>query len=570
MNDQPPPDATPTARPNVAVVHARGHRRRRLSWIWSVPIITALIGAWLVWHTLEERGPLVTVTFSTAEGLAAQQSKVRHKDVEMGAVEEITLSPDFKYVIVTIRMKKEATPLLREGAIFWVVKPRFFAGSVSGLQTVLSGAFIELRPGPASGAPKYEFQGEENPPVLTSDAQGTTFRLTAARIGSISIGSPIFFRDQNVGEVLGWNVEDMAERVTILAFVRDPFDKYVRDATRFWNASGLSVNLTPKGLQVELESVRALLMGGIAFDTPNEGLSSPRGHVDQVFMLHPNKDAADSAIYVRSPTLAAVFHGPVGGLVKGSPVTLRGLSIGEVESVRLEHDNATDNVVAVAHFFVEPNRIVATMSTPDAPIETRLPQLIHRGLRVKIENANLLTGAKALALDLYPHSGPAAMSVRNGVMVIPSMEGTGDAFAAAATLMDKINAIPFDQIGRNLNETLSGANTLINDPDFKAVADTLRDTLRSVQVFLATLNRGAEPVAQKLPALATHLDEALKRADRLISSVENGYGNNSQINRDAARLLVQLSDAARSIRVLADLLARNPEALIRGRTSQSP
>ena len=568
MSDQPTTE--PASRPRVAVVHARGHRRRRLSWIWAIPLVTAAIGAWLVWHTLDERGPLITVTFATAEGLTANQSKVRHKEVEMGSVERIDLSPDMKGVIVTIRMTKEAAPLVTDQAIFWVVKPRFFAGSVSGLQTVLSGAYIELRPGATLGSPRFAFVGEENPPVLRADAQGTTFRLTSPRIGSLSLGSPIFFRDQLVGEVLGWNVSEMAENVTILAFVREPFDKYVRDATRFWNASGLSVELGAKGLQIQLESVRALLLGGIAFDTPQEGLNTPRGQLDQTFPLHPNKEAADAAIYFRSPTMAAVFHGSVLGLTKGAPVRLRGLTVGEVESVHLEFDGSGDNVVAVARFFVEPSRIIAGPAQPSGPVQARLAQLVHRGLRIKLDSGNLLTGSKTLSLDLYPNAEPVVMAVRDGALVVPVIEGAGDAIASAAALMDKLGAIPFDEIGRNLNNTLAGTSTLVNDPDFKAVADALRETLRGVQGFITTLNRGIDPVTQKLPGLTTHLDDALKRTDRLIASIEAGYGSNSQLNRDANRLMVQLSEAARSIRVLADLLARNPEALIRGRTSQGP
>lgn len=572
MNDQPSPGiGAPAARPRVAVVHARGHRRRRLSWIWAIPIVTALIGAWLVWHTLDERGPLITVTFSTAEGLTANQSKVRHKDVEMGSVERISLSQDLKSVIVTIRMKKEAAPLLTEQTIFWVVKPRFFAGSVSGLQTVLSGAYIEIRPGPSDGAPRTAFVGEENPPILRADAKGTTFRLSAARIGSLSLGSPVFFRDEHVGEVLGWNPAEMAESVTVIAFVREPYDKYVRSATRFWNASGLSVELGPKGLQVQLESVRALLMGGIAFDTPSNELATPPATPDQVFPLHTSKDAADNAIYIRSPPLAAIFTGSVLGLAKGSPVRLRGMTIGEVEQVQLELDHGSGTLVAVARFFVEPNRIAGAMTRADSPVQLRLGQLIHRGLRVKLESGNLLTGSKALSLDFYPEAAPLEMTVRDGAMVIPVIEGSGgDPIASASAVMDRLAAIPFDQIGRNLNDTLAGTSTLVNDPDFKAVADALRTTLAAVQGLVQTLNRGVEPVTQRLPVLAGHLDDAVKRTDRLIASIESGYGANSQINRDANRLMIQLSEAARSIRVLADLLARNPEALIKGRSSQGP
>jgi paraquat-inducible protein B len=559
-------DTTP-----AAVIHARGHRRRRLSFIWAIPLVTALLGAWLVWHTLDERGPLITVSFQTAEGLTANQSKVRHKDVEMGSVERVDLSPDLKHVVVTIRMNKEATPLLTDKARFWVVKPRFFAGSVSGLSTILSGAYIELRPSAEPGEAKRTFVGLEDPPVLQADVPGTAYRLTAARIGSISLGSPIFFRDQTVGEVLGWDVADMAQSVTIHAFVRAPYDQYVRQTTRFWNASGLSVELGAQGLQVQLESVRALILGGIAFDTPADGLTAPRSEQDHTYTLHPSKEAADSALYLRSPPLAAVFKGSVAGLAKGSQVRLRGIKIGEVESVDLEYDRAQDSVAAVARFTVEPNRIGHMALPINIPIQMRLAGLIHRGLRVKLESGNLLTGSKILSLDLYPDAEPASLTMRGGAMVLPVLEGAGtDVMASAGALMDKLSAIPFEAIGKNLNDTLAGTNTLVNDPELMALAAVLRRTLDTTQTFIQTLNRGVEPVAQRLPAIATHLDDAIRRTDRLIASIETGYGNNSALNRDANRLLVQLADAARSIRVLADLLTRHPEALIRGRTSQGP
>ncbi len=558
MSDHPP----------AAVVHARGHRRRRLSIIWAIPLVTALLGAWLVWHTLDDRGPQITISFQTAEGLVANQSKVRHKDVEMGTVERVALSPKLNRVIVTIRMNKEATPLLTEKTRFWVVKPRFFAGSVSGLETILSGAYIELRPSPDEAPSQREFTGLEDPPVLQADVPGTEYRLKTKRLGSLSLGSPIFFRDQQVGEVLGWDVAEMAESVEIHAFVRAPFDQYVRDTTRFWNASGISVELGAQGIQVQLESIRALVLGGIAFDTPPEGAAAGRSPPRQEFTLHPNKDAADAALYLRSPPLLAVFRGSVAGLAKGAEVRMRGLKVGEVDAVNLEYDAGQDSVVAVARFFIEPSRISRMVLQEEMDIEGRLSGLIHRGLRVKLDSGSLLTGSKVLTFDLFPDSPPAKLAVRHDMLAVPVLESGGDLMASASGLMDKLAGIPFEAIGRNLNETLAGTNALANDPDLKQVAALLKTALASTQSFIQNLNRGIEPVAQKLPAIATHLDDAIKRTDRLIASIETGYGSNSQLNRDANRLMVQLADAARSIRVLADLLSRHPEALIRGRTSQ--
>lgn len=557
--------------PPVARIHTREERRRRLSLVWLIPLVTAVIGAWLAWTTLDARGPMITVTFQTAEGLIPGQSRVRHKDVDMGVVQKIVLRPDLKGVVVTIRMNKEAEPWLNENARFWVVKARFFAGAVSGLQTLLSGAYIEFRPSADPGIAQYSFKGLEDPPVLQADTPGREFRLKADRIGAISLGSPIFFRDFNVGEVLGWDVSEMAESVTIHAFVRAPFDKYVHDTSRFWSASGVSVDIGANGLQVQVESLRALVLGGIAFDTPTppeDGSFSPSL---REFRLFASKEAAESAQYTRSPPLLTVFSGSAAGLTKGAPVKVKGIKIGEVDAVSLEYDRASDSVVAVARFFVEPDRIAQMEMPSTANLKDRLEALVRRGLRVKLETASLITGTKQLSVDVFPMAEPATLGRRGDLFVLPAMDdGASDIVATAGVLMERISAFPFEEVGRNLNDTLSGASALVNDPALKKTVESMRQTLSSTQAFIQSLNKNVEPAVQRLPAIAQHLDETLRNADRLIGSLDSGYGANSQVNRDVNRLMLSLTEAARSIRVLADLLARHPEALIRGRTTQGP
>ena len=203
----------------------------------------------------------------------------------MGIVETVSLTPDLQHVAVTVRMTREAERLLTDNAQFWVVKPRFFAGAVSGLETLFSGAYIGLLVTASGGQAKRQFTGLEDPPVLQSDEPGHTFLLQTARIGNINLGSPVYYRDLTVGEVLGWDIADMADSVTLHVFVRAPFDRYVHDATRFWNASGASVKLGATGIELQLESLRALVLGGIAFDTPADGRNSPVAGENQGFAL---------------------------------------------------------------------------------------------------------------------------------------------------------------------------------------------------------------------------------------------------------------------------------------------
>jgi paraquat-inducible protein B len=550
-----------------AVVRTRGHW---WSWIWLLPLVTALIGGWLAWDTLSKRGPLITISFQTAEGLQAGQSHVRHKDVDMGLVEKVALSPDLQRVIVTVRMNREAEPLLNKTARFWVVKPRFFAGTVSGLETLLSGAYIELLPGAPGGQPKQDFAGLEDPPVLQSDVPGRTFLLRATRIGSISLGSPVFYRDFDVGEVLGWDIGDMADSVTIHAFVRAPFDKYVHDGTSFWNASGASVSLGPKGVQLQLESLRALILGGIAFETSTDARATPVSADSREFPLYASQEDANHAAFTEHLQFLANFGGSAAGLEAGAAVTLHGLRVGEVESVGLRYDKTVDRVVVAVRFDVEPQRISQLLENTTVPIPTMLRGLVRRGLRASLASGNLLTGQQEVALDLQPDAPAAELQMDGDVFVLPTTSSAGfaDLAHSASALLAKLSAIPFEQIGQNLNDTLHGASQLTNDAQLRQAIATLQTTLASAQDLVRQVNTGLDPLLQRLPQIATGLDDAVTRANKLLGSVDNGYGGDSKFNRDTDRLMLQLTDMARSLRVLADLLARHPEALIRGRTNQ--
>jgi paraquat-inducible protein B len=557
------------AQPPTAVVRSRLDRRRRVSLIWAIPIVTVLIGAWLAWHTLEERGPLITITFESASGLIAGQSHVRTKDVDMGVVEHIGLSPDLQRVVVTVRMNREAEPLLTDKAQFWIVKPRFFAGAVTGLETLVSGSYIALQPLGPGGTPERSFVGLETPPVLTSDVPGHTFLLKAPRLGNITLGSPIFFRGLDVGEVLGWDIADMADSVTIHAFVRAPFDQYVHDSTRFWNASGATVQLSAIGLEVKLESLRALLLGGIAFETPNPRAGEATSAQNHVFPLYASEQEADAAGFPYKVQFLSYFTGSVAGLQAAAPVTLRGITIGQVQSVTLHYDKPSDSVVVAVRFEVEPQRITDLKLPSAADLKARLAALVKRGLRARLDTTSMITGQKDLALEFDPHAPPAELTEHDGVFVLPVLDnGSNDVVAAAGALMARLQAIPFEQIGENLDQTLAGMNGLVNGAQLKESVASLQATLANAQKLTEHLNTASGPLLRRLPEMAAQLDSAVRRINVLVASIQTGYGGNSTFNDDTRRLLLQLTDTARSFRMLADMLTRHPEALIRGRADE--
>ena len=380
-----------------------------------------------------KRGRPSKSSFDSAEGLQAGKSPLKFKDIEFGTVKSLRLSPDNAHVLVTIATNAQAAPLLTEGAAFWVVKPRFFAGNISGLDTLLSGSYVGILPAASRGKKQTTFKGQENPPLVEANVPGRKFLLKSKRIGSISVGSPIFFRDLAVGEVLGWDIADMAESVMIHAFIRAPYDSYVVEQTRFWNASGISLGLGPQGLDIKMESLRALLLGGIAFGTPTVGPSGERGiptrpvrHPKSMsFRYLPTRQAADSASYTRTIMAVSYFPGSLRGVSRGSEVTMQGLKIGEVTDVRIMYDDAKKAIVAPVYFEVQPERIVGIGKRMYDTDEETVEALLERGLRASLQSTSLITGQQSVALAFTADAPSASLQREGDDFVIPSHRGRG-------------------------------------------------------------------------------------------------------------------------------------------------
>jgi paraquat-inducible protein B len=549
------------AEQRAAVPRATTRRSRRISVIWVIPLVAVAIGAWLAWDTWSKEGPTIRISFDNGEGLQAGQSQLKFKDIVFGTVKSLELAPDHTHVVVTVATTHQAKPLLTEQTIFWVVKPRLFAGNVSGLETLLSGSYIGMMPGQAGGKAQHKFVGQEDPPILQANVPGHTFVLKATKLGSISLGSPVFYRDLNVGEVLGWDIADMAEYVTIRAFVRAPYDSYVHDQTRFWNASGVSIKLAGAGVEVQMESLKALILGGIAFETPAAEVHTAITAENHVFPLFTDRDAANNASYTRKIPMISYFPGSVKGLAAGSEVTMHGLKVGQVTDVRLSYDAAKDVVLAPVRFEIEPERVVGVGVRVHKTDAESVEALLSGGLRASLQSASLITGQQVVALDFVSDAPEVPVTMEGEDFVLPTTEGGGFAgLASSATdLLGKVNSIPFDQIGKSLNGILKSVNDATQGPQIKKALTDLSAMIASAQGMIQRLD------TKQLPQIAAGLEKTLTSANKLVMSLDTGYGDNTKFNRDLDRLMVQANDAVRSIRALTDLLSRHPEALVKGR-----
>jgi paraquat-inducible protein B len=545
-------------------------RRGRFSLIWLVPIVAVGIGLYLAVTTLLDRGPLIIITFRTANGITSQQTEVKHKNVTLGMVEDVHLSRDMSYVVVHVRMNRQGARIMTNHARFWVVRPRLTPGNISGLETLVSGAYIEVDPGEPNGTAETRFTGLEDPPAERSDEPGKNYVLKAARLGSIGPGAPIFYRDVSVGEVLSYDLGDGLGPVTINIFVRSPYDKFVEADTHFWDASGISVTVGAGGIHLELESLQALLSGGIAFETSRFYGQQPPIPSGAEFHLFENEAEADAAGFRANIPFVTYFQSSVGGLSRGSPVEVFGIQIGTVTDVHLVMDSSdTTKLRARVAFDLQPERVFSEAELRQQPDPQKLTAiLVHEGMRAVLESSNFLTGQKDISMQYIPGAVPAEIGREGAAIVLPSQPGGLDNITSSLSdIATKLDQIPFADIGKNLDNVLKSVDRTVSGPDVQQALRSLSATLADVRHLVRQADAGMTPVLKRLPQISADLQQAVAHANAALG--EGGYGGNSDFQHSMERLLDQINEAARSVRLLADFLDRHPEALIRGRTSQA-
>lgn len=518
---------------------------RNLSIIWFVPLLALLIGGWLAVKAIQEQGPTITITFASAEGLEAGKTKIKYKDVEIGVVEEIRLSDDLKHVIVTAELKKETEKYLNDKTRFWVVRAQIRGGSVSGLGTLLAGAYIGIDPG-TGGQPTNHFIGLEVPPVVTSGLPGRHFWLRADTLGSLDVGAPVYYRQIQVGQVVSYRFGADGQSIDIQLFIEDPHHLRVTENTRFWNASGVDVNLNAQGLNVDTQSLVSIISGGLAFDLPKDALPGKEAADNAIFRLYPDHDSIEEKIYTVRRYWMIFFDQSVRGLSIGAPVELHGIKIGEVVSLDLEFDVKRKDFRVPVRVVIEPERIkgVGKAEAQKAAAENSdemLKMLVEqRGLRAQLRTGNLLTGQLMVDLDFHPDQQKAKLAHVDGYPVIPSLPGSLEQIQESlARITSRLEKIPFEQIGQELNETLKEAKV----------------TMKQAGEFAGKLNN------ETAPRLQATLDELHKTLVELQGTV----GKDSPLNYNAKKTLEELTLTLRSLRELTETLDRQPQSVIFGK-----
>ena len=530
---------SPPSLPRVSVT-----RRRRWSagLIWIVPAIAALIGIGMVIHNWASEGPVIEISFITAEGLEAGKTQVKYKDVVIGLVDSIRLARDNTHVVARVNLSKDAAGFATADARYWVVRPRFGTSGVSGIGTLLSGAYIGADNG-ESHETKKSFVGLERPPAVIHGSPGKRFTLAANDIGSLDIGSPVYYRRIQVGRLASYELDKDGRQMRVDIFVDAPYDGFVTVSSRFWNASGVDLNLDASGLKLNTQSLATVIAGGIAFQTPPGPRDATLAAEGAQFTLYDDMQTAFAPPDGEPDYLQMRFPQSLRGLGVGSQVDFRGIIVGRVVSINLDYDIDKQSFLQIVGVVIYPNRFgraaekFAQLAQDNNDTNTRLANFIKpqiaRGLRAQARVGNLLTGQLYIALDFVPKAPKVEFDASARPVELPTVPGSFDRLQEEMTgIVEKLDRIPFESIGKNLDSTIA----------------RLDKTLRQVN----------ESTLPQFSATLTGAQGTLGSAQRAVDA-------DSPLQQSLAQTLAEMQRAARSVRVLTDYLGVHPETLLRGK-----
>ncbi|CAG4892198.1 PqiB family protein [Paraburkholderia saeva] len=512
--------------------------RWRMQLVWLVPIVAVLIGGGLAVKAVLERGEKVSITFKTGEGLEAGKTKLKYKDVDIGVVEAVMLSPDQKHVVARAEVARDVAGLLVDNTRFWVVRPRVSGGTVSGLGTLLSGSYIDVDVGNAKKA-RRDFIGLEEPPVFASDMPGREFTLKSAGLGSLDVGSPVYFRRLQVGQIASYQLDKDGKGVTLKVFINAPYDRFVKIDTRFWHASGINMAFDSNGVRVETQSIVSVIIGGVAFESPPESQEETDAEPHAQFELYPSRTDAMKQHDRIIDKYVVNFTDSVRGLTVGAPVDFRGIVIGEVTAIYTRFDPTQRRFSIPVEIQIYPERFTSRFQNGRA--EGRLGDdprrtanaLVENGFRFQLKSGNLLTGQLYIGMDYFPDAPKATIDWSRSPPELPAVPRTLQSVQDSVTrLLTKLNGIPFEAIGEDARTTLRTANSMISQLNTDVVPRA-HDTLTSAQTMLNSANSALQP--------------------------------DSSLQQSTEEAMREMTRTAAALRTLADYLSRHPESLVRGK-----
>ena len=509
MSDAPAP---------VSIEPVRKSFLGKASVVWIIPIMALLIALGVAWQSYADRGPLIEIEFSNGAGISARETELRYRDITVGVVEDVRFSDGLKSVIVSVRMEKDVATYIDTSAAFWVVRPELTAQGVSGLDTVLTGVFIEGSWDSEIGPGRTSFRGLEEAPLFRPGKEGLQIALRSPPGGMLSENSPILYRGIEVGRVGPARLSRNGNYAIAEAIIYEPHGRLITASTRFWDTSGFSVSIGPGGAEVDFTSIASLLAGGITFDT----FVSGGGRVTDgtVFEVFPEETAARNSVFnaseVETLELRVVFEDNISGLSLGAPVELSGLKIGTVANLTgiVDRDAFGDNRVRLDVILaIQPARLgLQEDVTPEGALRF-LQARVREGMRARLASASLLTGGLKVELLMLDDVAPAEIVMnRDAVPTLPSTESVvSDAAATVEGVFTRINSLPIEELLGSAIDFLDGAKAFIASEELRETPQEIKGLITDVRGFVTS---------QEVRDIPVTLNAALLRLETLLAEIE--------------------------------------------------
>ncbi len=513
---------------------------KRWSPVWIVPIVTVLIGAWILFYHFSHLGPQITLTTQSAEGIVAGKTTIKSRSVDVGVVESVVLSEDLRQVEIVARLHSGMGKLLRHDSVFWVVKPQIGREGVSGLGTLLSGAFIELQPG-VSGEARSEFALLDSPPLAPPHAKGIRILLDSERSGQLNAGDPVLFRGYRVGSVETSEFDTKARQMRYQLFITAPYDSLVTSNVRFWKDSGVTLDMSAQGMRVEMGSLTTLFSGGVSFDVPTGWDLGERVQDRAHYQLFDNERSIQDSLYTEYKEYVMFFDESIRGLQVGAPVEFRGIRLGTVAQAPLVTTNFKQDInmdyrIPVL-IRVEPARFEKIIGK-QFDYQKQLADAQSMGLRASLKTANLLTGALFIDLDFYPKArdnSTEPLRVVDGYPVLPTVGGgLSQIQQKLMAVLDKVNDLPLTPMVseatktlaesqstlRELKKTLASLNQITSSKAMQSLPQDMQQTLQELNRSMQGMQPGS-PAYNRLVANMQRLDQVLRELQPVLRTLND-------------------------------------------------
>jgi paraquat-inducible protein B len=532
-DSQSNPNNTPSnsAQASVKPVH-------RISKVWFVPLVALVVGFWMVYQNYSNQGPLITLYFETAEGLEVDSTKIKLRDITIGKVTDLELNERLDGIEITARLQKNTEDLLRVDTEFWVVKPRIGNGGVSGLSTLLSGAYIELSPG-IDEETKREFVGLENPPVTPLGTPGLHITLDSDNQTGLNIGDPVLFRGIEVGRVefVHFNVEE--RRVYYNAFIESPYDKLVTTNTRFWRINGIELDLSADGVQIHSGTFETFLAGGVAFDVP---ANLPKGEIVSeraYYTIYEDRKDVLLNQFKNAQEFILLFGQSIRGLIPGAPVEYKGVRIGTVIRTDIDYPemgNLLDQDTRIPVLIqIEPARLgLKDVKEETVEIKERMNKMIASGLHGFISSGNLLTGSKFIEIQ-YVEDSMSSQQYFSGYQVIPTAASEIDNLLQKLdNIFASVDQLPLDDLVINAKDAMkemkiamqdfsaasSEVDRFLDNHEGKAMIANINQTLRSIEGLANSFSEGSK-THQDIRLMLQSLESTLRELTPVLSQLNH-------------------------------------------------